>query len=143
MRRSSEPVSTQTSYGLSVANVSRPSRCHAASTFWTRSQRAQRARCSAPRSPRCSRADMKIAVLGAGAIGGFIGASLARGGVECHLIARGANLETLRRDGATVLHDDGSWTIPVSATDDPREIGTVDIVVLGLKAHSYTTAGPL
>jgi 2-dehydropantoate 2-reductase len=86
---------------------------------------------------------VKVAVLGAGAIGAFLGASMSRGGVECHLVARGPQLEALRRDGVTVLTDDGSWNECVPATDDPRTIGPVDFVVLGLKAHSYADAGPL
>ena len=48
---------------------------------------------------------MKVAVLGAGAIGAYVGAALARGGTDVSLVARGANLEALRRDGVKVLSD--------------------------------------
>ena len=86
---------------------------------------------------------MKIAVLGAGAIGAYVGASLARGGADVSLIARGPNLEALRRDGVRVLSKRGDFEAHPHATDDPAEIGPVDVVFLGLKANSYATAGPL
>ena len=80
---------------------------------------------------------MKVAVLGAGAIGAYVGAALARGGAESHLIARGAHLEAMRSDGVTVLSPRGDFQAHPRATDDPREIGPVDVVFLGLKAYSY------
>ncbi len=86
---------------------------------------------------------MRIAVLGAGAIGAYVGAALARGGADVHLVARGAQVEALRRDGVKVLSPRGDFTAHPPATDDPREIGPVDAVFLGLKAYSYATAGPL
>jgi 2-dehydropantoate 2-reductase len=86
---------------------------------------------------------MRIAVLGAGAIGAYVGAALARGGADVHLVARGANLEAMRRDGVRVLSPRGDFEANPPATDDPGEIGPVDVVVLGLKAQDYATAGPL
>ena len=86
---------------------------------------------------------MRVAVVGAGAIGAYVGASLARGGADVHLVARGPNLEAMRRDGVQVISDRGDFTVHPPATDDPSEIGPVDIVFLGLKAQSYATAGPL
>jgi 2-dehydropantoate 2-reductase len=86
---------------------------------------------------------VRVAVLGAGAIGAYVGASLARGGADVHLIARGAHLEALRRDGVRVLSDRGDFDARPPATDDAREIGPVDFVFLGLKANSYASAGPL
>jgi 2-dehydropantoate 2-reductase len=86
---------------------------------------------------------MKIAILGAGAIGSYVGAALARGGAEVALIARGAHLAALRENGVTVLSPRGDFQEHPPATDDPAEIGPVDIVFLGLKAHSYATSGPL
>ena len=86
---------------------------------------------------------MRVAVVGAGAIGAYVGASLARGGADVHLVARGDHLEAMRRDGVQVLSRRGDFTAHPPATDDPSEIGQVDIVFLGLKAHSYATAGPL
>ncbi len=86
---------------------------------------------------------VKIAILGAGAIGAYVGAALARGGADVHLVARGANLEAMRRDGVRVLSPRGDFSAHPPATDDPSEIGPVDIVFLGLKANQYATAGPL
>ena len=86
---------------------------------------------------------MRIAVLGAGAIGAYVGASLARGGSDVHLVARGANLEAMRRNGVRVLSPRGDFEAHPPATDDPKEIGPVDYVFLGLKANSYASAGPL
>jgi 2-dehydropantoate 2-reductase len=86
---------------------------------------------------------MRMAVLGAGAIGAYVGASLARGGTEVHLIARGDNLEAMRRNGVKVRSPRGDFEAHPPATDDAREIGPVDFVFLGLKANSYETCGPL
>jgi 2-dehydropantoate 2-reductase len=86
---------------------------------------------------------VKVAVLGAGAIGAYVGAALERGGTDVHLVARGANLEALRRDGVRVLSPRGDFSARPPATDDPREVGPCDVVVLGLKAHQYADAGPL
>jgi 2-dehydropantoate 2-reductase len=86
---------------------------------------------------------VKIAVLGAGAIGAYVGASLCRAGAEVHLIARGPHLAALRRDGVRVLSPRGDFSAHPFATDDPREVGPVDHVFLGLKAHAYASAGAL
>jgi 2-dehydropantoate 2-reductase len=86
---------------------------------------------------------MKVAVVGAGAIGAYVGAALARGGTDVHLLARGANLEAMQRNGVKVLSDRGDFEARPPATDDPAEIGPVDYVFLGLKANSYASAGPL
>ncbi|MGI5521751.1 2-dehydropantoate 2-reductase [Micromonospora sp. CA-259024] len=86
---------------------------------------------------------MRVAVLGAGAIGAYVGASLCRAGVDVHLIARGAHLAALRAGGVRVLSPRGDFSAHPHATDDPADIGPVDYVFLGLKAHSYASAGPL
>jgi 2-dehydropantoate 2-reductase len=86
---------------------------------------------------------MQVAVLGAGAIGAYVGAALHRAGVEVTLIARGAHLAALRRDGVRVRSPRGDFVARAGATDDPSEVGPVDYVFLGLKAHSYAAAGPL
>src|SRR4051794_28211569 len=86
---------------------------------------------------------MRVAVLGAGAIGAYVGAALARGGTDVHLIARGENLDAMRRNGVKVLSDRGDFEARPPATDDPAEIGPVDFVFLGLKANSYATCGNL
>ena len=85
---------------------------------------------------------MRIAVVGAGAIGGYVGAALHRGGADVHLVARGANLAAIREHGVRVLSERGDFTAHAPATDDPAEIGPVDVVFLGLKAYQYASAGP-
>ena len=86
---------------------------------------------------------MRIAVLGAGAIGAYVGAALARGGADVYVVARNANLEAMQREGIRVQSPRGDFDAAPPATDDPREIGPVDVVFLGLKANSYATCGPL
>lgn len=79
---------------------------------------------------------MKLCVFGAGAIGGQVGAMLARSGVEVSLVARGPHLEALRRDGLTLETPEETFTVKLPATDDPAELGPQDYVFVGLKAHS-------
>ncbi|WP_420036651.1 2-dehydropantoate 2-reductase [Streptomyces sp. cg28] len=86
---------------------------------------------------------MKVAVLGAGAIGAYVGAALHRAGADVHLVARGPHLAAMRRDGVRVSSPRGDFTARVHATDDPADIGPVDHVFLGLKATSYAACGPL
>lgn len=86
---------------------------------------------------------MRIAVLGAGAIGAYVGAALHRGGAEVHLVARGAHLEAMQSNGVKVLSSRGDFSADPPVTNDPTTIGEVDVVFLGLKANSYASAGPL
>ncbi|HEX5497005.1 MAG TPA: 2-dehydropantoate 2-reductase, partial [Mycobacteriales bacterium] len=86
---------------------------------------------------------MRIAVLGAGAIGAYVGAALARGGAQVSLVARGEHLAAIQRDGVRVRSPRGDFSARVAATSDPAEIGPVDVVFLGLKANSYPQVGPL
>jgi 2-dehydropantoate 2-reductase len=78
---------------------------------------------------------MRICIYGAGAIGGHLGAKLARGGAAVSLVARGAHLEAMRTDGLTLIEDGERTTTPVTATAEPAELGPQDYVVVTLKAH--------
>jgi 2-dehydropantoate 2-reductase len=80
---------------------------------------------------------MKIAVIGVGAIGGFVGARLALAGEDVTFIARGANLEAVRTRGIRLVMADGSeQTVPkVNATADYAAAGPHDVVILAMKAH--------
>ena len=80
---------------------------------------------------------MKIAIIGAGAIGGYVGTRLALAGEEVTFIARGANLEALKTRGIRLLGADGSEEIvpSVNATDDYDAAGPHDVVILAIKAH--------
>src|ERR1051326_1485853 len=79
---------------------------------------------------------MKFAIVGAGAIGAFLGAMLARAGEDVTLIARGANLRAMQERGVRVRGEVGEFEVKANATDDPKTIGEVDVVVITLKAHS-------
>jgi 2-dehydropantoate 2-reductase len=78
---------------------------------------------------------MKVCIYGAGAIGGLLGAKLARSGVEVGLIARGPHLAAMREAGLTLRGDGESFTVRPRATDDPAELGAQDFVIVTLKAH--------
>ena len=80
---------------------------------------------------------MKIAIIGAGAIGGFVGAQLAHAGEDVTFIARGATLEALKARGIRVIMSDGSEKAVsrIKATSDYSAAGPQDIVVLAMKAH--------
>lgn len=81
---------------------------------------------------------MRIAIIGAGAIGGFIAAALARRGADVAVVARGSHLEAIRRDGITLDSSDfGPFNVAVEASDDLRELGPVDVVLLTFKAHQF------
>jgi 2-dehydropantoate 2-reductase len=77
-----------------------------------------------------------IAILGAGAIGGFLGARLARAGVDVVLIARGPHLQAMRESGLRVIDASGDWTVQVDATDDFGVMRDAAAVFVTLKAHS-------
>ncbi len=76
-----------------------------------------------------------FAVVGAGAIGGYVGASLARGGADVTLIARGAHLEAMRNEGLRIESPRGDFSVRIAVTDDLRSVGPVDCVILAVKAH--------
>ncbi len=80
---------------------------------------------------------MKVAIIGVGAIGGYVGIRLALAGEDVTFIARGANLEALRARGIRLVNADGSEErMPrVKATDNYAEAGPQDMVVLAMKAH--------
>jgi 2-dehydropantoate 2-reductase len=80
---------------------------------------------------------MKIAIIGVGAIGGYVGTRLALAGEDVTFIARGANLEALRTRGLRLVQADGTEELVprVKATDSYAEAGVQDIVVLAMKAH--------
>jgi 2-dehydropantoate 2-reductase len=80
---------------------------------------------------------MKIAIIGAGAIGGLVGAKLALAGEQVTFMVRGANLAAIRANGIRVVMADGSENVAghVTATDDYQAAGAQDMVILALKAH--------
>jgi 2-dehydropantoate 2-reductase len=80
---------------------------------------------------------MKIAIVGAGAIGGYVGVKLALAGEDVTCIVRGANLEAIRKNGMKLIMEDGTEHVAsnVKATNSYDEAGPQDMIVLALKAH--------
>jgi 2-dehydropantoate 2-reductase len=77
---------------------------------------------------------MRIAVVGAGGVGGYFGARLAQGGSNVVFVARGAHLAALRERGLMVESKLGDVSLPkIQATDDPSTMGPVDVVLIGVK----------
>jgi 2-dehydropantoate 2-reductase len=86
---------------------------------------------------------MTICIVGAGAIGGSIAARLAANtGHKVSVLARGAQLDAIRRSGLTLITRDRRLTAPVRASSEPAELGPHDIVVLALKAYSLAAVAP-
>lgn len=91
---------------------------------------------------------MRIATFGTGGVGGYFGGRLAAAGAEVSFIARGAHLDALRQKGLRIESPKGDLDLrPVRATDDPRTIGPVDVVLFTVKMYdvdaSAATLAPL
>ncbi|HET6469530.1 MAG TPA: 2-dehydropantoate 2-reductase [Geminicoccaceae bacterium] len=85
---------------------------------------------------------MRIAVYGAGAIGGLLGARLAATDAQVSLIARGPHLAAIRERGLELRHGPERLLVRPRATDDPRELGPQDHVIVTLKAHQVPGVVP-
>ena len=85
---------------------------------------------------------MKVAVMGAGSIGGYFGGMLARDGHDVTLIARGEHLDAIRRDGLKMQTEAGNFVVSCSATDNPSNVGTVDLALLTTKTYHNADAVP-
>lgn len=84
---------------------------------------------------------MRIAIWGAGGVGGYFGGRLAQAGEDVVFVARGAHLEAIRSTGLTVQSVAGDFTVAsAQATDDPEEVGPVDAVIVGVKAWQVPQA---
>ena len=87
---------------------------------------------------------MKIAVMGAGGIGGYLGARFAQAGADVHLIARGAHLEAIQANGLRLESPHGDVTLPaIHATSEPSEIGPVDLILFTVKLGDTENASRL
>jgi 2-dehydropantoate 2-reductase len=85
---------------------------------------------------------MRIAVVGAGGVGGGFGAALAKAGADVTFLARGAHLAAMKSQGLKVQGSRGeTHLVPTRATDDPAEIGKVDIVLFCVKLWDVESAG--
>lgn len=84
---------------------------------------------------------MRIAVMGAGGVGGYFGGLLARAGNEVTLIARGPHLEAIRARGLQIKSQWGDFSVDVDTTDAPGQVvGPVDLVVLSVKTYQNAAA---
>ncbi len=83
---------------------------------------------------------MRICVVGAGAIGGFVASGLANAGTDTSVLARGATLSAIRARGLRVESADGTVTATVTAAGDAAELGAQDVVILAVKAQSLPAA---
>ena len=80
---------------------------------------------------------MKICIFGAGAIGGYLAVKLVQAGANVSLVARGPHLARMKVNGLTLIESDGQRVnVPVTATDNPEDLGAQDYVFVTLKAHS-------
>lgn len=87
---------------------------------------------------------MRIAAMAAGAVGGYFGARLAAAGHDVFFIARGSNLAAIKADGLKVQSVHGDLHLPkVNATDNPRDVGPVDIVLFAVKLWDTEGAAEL
>src|SRR5882762_3379497 len=85
---------------------------------------------------------MRIAVVGTGGVGGGFGAALAKAGADVSFIARGAHLAAMKNQGLQVRSDRGNiHLVPTRATDNPAELGEVDIVLFCVKLWDVESAG--
>lgn len=87
---------------------------------------------------------MRICIVGAGAIGGYLGVQLARAGEDVTLIARGAHLEAIQQHGLKLIMADGTQYVAdtARATSDMRAAGAQDVVIVAVKAHSLPGIAP-
>jgi 2-dehydropantoate 2-reductase len=79
---------------------------------------------------------MKICIYGAGAIGGYMGVQLAEAGADVSLVARGAHLQAMQRNGLRLRIDGEEKVAHLRCTSEPAELGPQDYVIVALKAHS-------
>ena len=85
---------------------------------------------------------MRIAVVGAGGVGGAFGAALAKAGADVTFIARGAHLAAMKSEGLKIQGGRGeTHVVPTQATDDPAKVGQVDFVLFCVKLWDVESAG--
>ncbi len=84
---------------------------------------------------------MRIAIFGTGGVGGYFGGRLAQTGADVAFIARGEHLQTMRQHGLKIDSIKGDFVVhPIQATDDPEEIGPVDVILTAVKTWQVSEA---
>jgi 2-dehydropantoate 2-reductase len=86
---------------------------------------------------------MRFAIVGSGAVGGYLGARLARAGHDVTFLARGAHLEAIRQRGLEIRSAAGDFVVRARAEADPALVGPVDVVLLAVKTYDNATALPM
>ena len=85
---------------------------------------------------------MKIAIFGAGAIGGLLGVKLVQAGADVTFIARGPHLDAIRENGITLISEGKRTIVRARCSSETEPIDPQDYVLVTLKAHSLPTAAP-
>jgi 2-dehydropantoate 2-reductase len=85
---------------------------------------------------------MRVAIVGAGGVGGYFGATMARAGHEVVLLARGEHRDVILSRGLEVREPEGAWTARVGATDDPAELAPADLALVAVKSYSLAEVAP-
>jgi len=85
---------------------------------------------------------MRFLIAGAGAIGGYVGAKMARAGQDVTLFARGAHLAAMRERGIKVLSEEGDFEVKPEVIGSLEGAGPFDVIFLGVKAHGLTSLAP-
>jgi len=85
---------------------------------------------------------VKVAIVGAGGVGGYFGGAIARAGHEVVLLARGEHRDVIRSRGLEVREPEGAWTVLVGATDDPAELSPADLTLVAVKSYSLAEVAP-
>ncbi len=87
-------------------------------------------------------APLRVAVLGAGGVGGVYGAALAKAGHPVSFLARGTHLEAIRARGLEARTPEGSYVVRTPATDDPAELGPHDLALVCVKTYALESVVP-
>ncbi|MFX0200537.1 MAG: 2-dehydropantoate 2-reductase [Candidatus Hodarchaeota archaeon] len=83
---------------------------------------------------------MRIAIMGAGGVGGYFGGLLARAGEDVTFIARGEHLQAMKKNGLQIRSLEGDFKIEVQVTDDPLKVGPMDLILFCVKAYDTEEA---
>lgn len=86
---------------------------------------------------------MKIAVIGAGGVGGYYGGLLARAGHAVRLFARGEHRDAIRARGLEVREPEGTWTVSLTASDDPADLLPAEFAIVAVKSYSLVDVSPV
>ena len=82
---------------------------------------------------------IKVCIFGAGAIGGYIGCSLAKAGANVSLIARGPHKEAIEKNGLVLISDKGKERFKLTVSDNATQLGEQDYVIIAVKAHAISS----